>query len=81
MKITSPQTAHRYLKEKFWLYEKHHVKEYWIVHPYEETILVYKLAQDDKYNQAESYAGDDGIRVGIFEDLVIDLDEVFERKK
>jgi len=81
VEITSPHTAHCDLKEKFYLYEKHRVKEYWIVHPYEETVLVYKPGPDHTYSRAESYAGNDEISVGIFRDLTISLDEVFGRRK
>lgn len=79
VEIVSPYTAHRDLKEKFYLYEKHRVKEYWIVHPFEETILVYKMSPDNTYQRPESYAGDDTMTVGLFNDLTIDLKEVFGR--
>jgi len=58
VEITSPYTAHHDLKEKFNLYEKHQVKEYWIVFPHEETVLVYKIGSDKKYGRPESYAGE-----------------------
>ena len=37
IEIISPATAGRDMKEKFYLYEHHKVKEYWIVAPYDRS--------------------------------------------
>lgn len=50
IEILSPQTSSKDLHEKFDVYEEAGVKEYWIVHPQEQTILVYTLASDGKYS-------------------------------
>ncbi len=65
---------------KLHLYEKHKVKEYWIVHPTDRVVTVYKLI-DGKYGRPAIYTSqEDGVsmvRVGIFDELIIDLNEVF----
>jgi len=42
IEILSPSTAYYDLKKKFKLYEKHGVKEYWIVDPEDKSIVVYE---------------------------------------
>lgn len=47
MEILSPSTSKKDLNEKFHLYEKHGVREYWIVDPGNRYIQVFHLKQDD----------------------------------
>lgn len=77
VEIISPYTAGKDLKEKFNLYEKVGVKEYWIVDPSNQTVVVYKLGADEKFGRPEAYTPVDSVKVGIFEDLTIDLREIF----
>ncbi|MDD4346357.1 MAG: Uma2 family endonuclease, partial [Desulfitobacteriaceae bacterium] len=77
VEITSPSTFQKDLKEKFLLYEKVGVLEYWIVYPEENTISVFHLTDEGKYSRPEVYTEQDSIAVGIFEDLTIELPEVF----
>ena len=46
VEILSPATSGYDLKVKYQLYQQHGVKEYWIIHPAEQTLLVYKLGED-----------------------------------
>lgn len=77
VEITSPSTAKNDLTTKFELYERSGVREYWIIHPAECSLLVYKLNEDGSYGAPERYAADDKVPVPLFGDLVIDLAEVF----
>jgi len=79
IEIVSPRNHKRDIDEKFRLYEENKVREYWIVFPYESTVLVYLLDDNGKYQQKGIFADDDKIPVNIFNgDLVVDLTEVFE---
>jgi Uma2 family endonuclease len=78
VEIVSPNTGQKDLKEKFILYEKVKVKEYWIVHPVENTVMVFKLNETGQYGKPEMYGANDQIQVGIFNDLTIDLNLVFQ---
>ncbi|MCK5199222.1 MAG: Uma2 family endonuclease [Spirochaetales bacterium] len=80
IEILSPSTAAKDLKEKFFLYESVGVKEYWIVDPSNETLTVYSLGKDEKYPRGVVYAGEDKVKVGIFEDLEIEMENVFKDK-
>ena len=77
IEILSPATAAKDMKEKFFLYEKHGVKEYWIVEPLDKFIMVYSLQEDAKYGRAVTYTKGDKIESGVLKDLVVDLDLVF----
>jgi Uma2 family endonuclease len=78
IEIVSPSTASIDYIKKLSLYEKNMVKEYWIVHPTDEIVMIYKLNTLDKYERAEIYSKDDEVKVGIFGDLVIRFGEIFK---
>ncbi len=78
IEILSPSTAVKDLREKFFLYEKVGVKEYWIVDPANETLTVYILDKKGKYPRGKVYAGKDKFQVGIFKDLEINMEDIFK---
>ena len=59
--------------KKLNLYADHGVKEYWIVNPIKKNILVYKIVETGKYGTPDIYTEGDSVKVGIFEELIIDL--------
>lgn len=77
VEITSPSTGRKDKVEKFNLYEKHGVKEYWIVEPELKIVSVFTLQENNRYGRPEVYTEEDKIKVSIFEDLVINLKDVF----
>ncbi|MGB9762689.1 MAG: Uma2 family endonuclease, partial [Minisyncoccia bacterium] len=77
VEITSPSTGRKDKIEKFNLYERHGVKEYWIVEPDLKILSVFTLQENNRYGRPEVYTDEDEIKVSIFEDLVIDLKNVF----
>ncbi|HIJ80510.1 MAG TPA: Uma2 family endonuclease [Desulfuromonadales bacterium] len=77
IEILSPSSAAFDLKQKFELYQRHHVKEYWIIHPAEMTVFVYNLSCAGIYESPKRYAQDDKIPVSLLGELVIDLAEAF----
>jgi len=77
VEITSPSTARKDKVEKFNLYEKHGVKEYWIVEPEVKLVTVFLFQENGKYGRPNIYTEEDKIKVSIFDDLVIDLKDVF----
>ena len=80
IEISSPSTAQRDLKEKYSLYERSGVKEYWMVHPIDRTVMIFKLGENNEYGKVERYSAEDSIKVGIFDDLMIDLKAVFKEE-
>jgi Uma2 family endonuclease len=78
MEILSPSTASKDYIAKLNLYEKNRVAEYWIIHPLDKIAMVYRLLNNGNYGRAEVYAEKDSVKVGIFDDFVIDLKEIFK---
>ncbi len=56
------------------LYADAGVREYWIVDPRTEKVLVYYLGQTDF--QMEPYTFQDEIKVNIYEDLLINFSDI-----
>jgi Uma2 family endonuclease len=78
VEITSPATAKKDMKYKLLLYEKHGIPEYWIVHPEEHIVMVYKLDEQKKYGRAEIFSKEDTIELKLKEDVIeINLEAVF----
>ncbi len=75
IEILSPGNPKREMKDKFELYEEAAVREYWLVHPLDESVQIYVL------NEAERYIGlqpaTEVARSAIFPELSVDLAEVF----
>jgi len=78
VEILSPSTLKKDVTEKFTLYEESGVKEYWIVHPEAQTINVYLLQGDGKYDAGTLYEFEGKVPVHVFDDYLIDLDDIFE---
>ncbi|MEA4902178.1 Uma2 family endonuclease [Desulfitobacterium sp.] len=76
IEILSPATMKKDLGDKLRLYERAGVPEYWVVHPYDQTALIFNLNQGI-YGTPTFYKVPDEVRVIVFPDLVIPLPEVF----
>lgn len=78
IEILSPSTGKidRWIKYK--LYEQAGVKEYWIVEPTNSTLEVFTLNQNGYFELKEVFGKEDKVKVGIFDDLLIDLQVVFK---
>jgi len=77
VEVQSPSTGKRDLQEKFYLYEKAGVKEYWVVLP-KDGLTVFLLQENGKYDEGTPYQYVGKVPVSIFNGLEIDLKELFE---
>lgn len=78
IEILSKHTSAKDLSKKFDVYEQSKVKEYWVVDPVGETVLVYVLNAHDKYEGfLKPFIRTDKVPSAVLPDLVIDLAEVF----
>ena len=77
VEILSPGNSHKEVKLKFELYEEAGVKEYWIVYPEEESVAVFLLDENGRYNGAALYAGKDKIHCEAVPGLIVDSKEIF----
>jgi Uma2 family endonuclease len=78
IEILSPDTSTRDKIEKFALYERHGVKEYWIVDPADNTVMVFALVENREYGKPRIYSEKDSITTPILDEIAIDLKQVFE---
>jgi Uma2 family endonuclease len=78
VEIVSPSTVQKDLKEKMALYERAGVKEYWIIHPSDKTVMLFKLGPYRQYGRPEILTKDDPLQVELFEELAVDLKLVFK---
>jgi Uma2 family endonuclease len=79
IEIRSSSTAKKDLDEKYHLYEESGVKEYWVVFPDEKIISVYLLNQEKvEYELLKHFDKGEKVKVNVLEDLVIDLDYIFD---
>lgn len=74
IEIISPSTASHDYVRKLNLYMDAGVREYWIVDPQSEKILVYHLEHAEF--EVDSYTFQDRIKVYIYDDLDIDFTEL-----
>ena len=97
VEILSPSTARKYKIDKKFKYEKYGVKEYWIVNPLDKSVEVYlrkddKLILDDIYMVYPDYewkkltedqkaAAKFEIKVSLYDDFVVKLEDIFARVK
>lgn len=77
IEILSPFTARKDRKEKFFLYERVGVKEYWLVSPEEKLVEVFRLGPGGKYGRPEIYCETDNVQVEVLKEVFIDLNAVF----
>ena len=77
VEILSPSTLKRDITTKYELYQRHGVKEYWLVYPNDRTLLIYKLSDEGRYAAPEVFGEDDAVPVPLLGDLVIDMGKVF----
>jgi Uma2 family endonuclease len=91
IEVLSPRTAYMDYGKKFKYYQQHGVQEYWIVSPEYQTIQQYALmdgkfkhmatylnAPAQEQNMEDPYKFVTAFQSYVFEDLTINLDEVFQ---
>ncbi|MBD0382629.1 Uma2 family endonuclease [Paenibacillus sedimenti] len=76
IEVLSPSTALKDFNEKFNLYQKYGVQEYWIVDPGNQTVHVYSL-QDGVYQVRNLYTEQEKVQSFVFEDLQVPTGRLF----
>ncbi len=54
IEVLSPHATGRDLEIKLRLYERHQVREYWIVDPWQKLVTLHRLGTDGKYRPTEA---------------------------
>jgi Uma2 family endonuclease len=77
VEVQSPSTAKYDLTEKFSLYERAGVKEYWVVYP-NSGITIFTMQENGKYDDGSTYdLGDVITKSSIVSDLNMSISELF----
>lgn len=76
VEILSPGNNKKELQNKYEVYEESGVKEYWIIQPYELTLLIYTL-KDGKYIPSKLFTFGDIVESKCISGFKLDLNEVF----
>lgn len=77
VEILSPGNSTKEMRLKFDLYEEVGVREYWIIDPDHKIAHVFYSDSAGKYKLSKIYVHDEELQSVIFDDLKIDLREVF----
>jgi Uma2 family endonuclease len=77
IEILSPSTGSKDQLQKLNLYERHAVREYWIVDPMTRVTRVYVLGADRRYGRDSVYPAGTAVPVSILPELEIDSGLVF----
>jgi len=80
VEILSPSSLKRDAYEKFSLYERFGVSEYWIINPREKSIVVFILQSDGKYDNGTPYDLNQNLEIpiSIIEGLKIKVSDIFK---
>ncbi|MFC5190568.1 Uma2 family endonuclease [Algoriphagus aquatilis] len=77
VEILSPGNNRKELKVKYEIYEESGVKEYWVIHPSEQTLLIYTLV-DGKYQSSGLYVAGDEVQSSCIDGFSLNLEDIFE---
>ena len=78
VEILSPSNRKRDILEKFYLYQRAGVREYWIADPKVKTITAYVMQENGEYDDGEAYQRGEKIPVHIFNGYMIDANDIFD---
>jgi Uma2 family endonuclease len=73
IEILSPSTASRDSITKMELYERHGVKEYWIVDPINDLVFVRVIGKDVRYGSTKTFKTKDVIEATVLPGLAVKL--------
>lgn len=77
VEILSPGNNKKELRLKYDVYQEEGVKEYWVIHPVEQTLLIYSLI-DGKYRSSGLYVAGDVIESACISGFKLNLEDIFE---
>ncbi len=71
VEILSPETETKDRREKFHLYERVGVPEYWIISPFKQTLLVFTRDEQGRYGAPTIYNRTDQVPVSVLPGLTV----------
>jgi len=77
VEILSPGNNVKDLKFKYEVYLESGVKEYWVIHPEEQTLLVYTL-KEGEYVASRLFIAGDMVHSSVVEGFTLDVEDLFK---
>ncbi|MDC7233701.1 MAG: Uma2 family endonuclease [Spirochaetales bacterium] len=77
VEILSPSTGKKDMDQKFHLYERHGVREYWIVDPGNRFVQIFSLREDGTYDTGELFVAGSSLNSRVLKDLTLSWEELF----
>jgi Uma2 family endonuclease len=77
VEILSPGANKKDLKYKYDVYLESGVREYWVIHPEEQTLLVYTLKEGD-YVASRLFIAGDMVNSAVIEEFTLDVEDLFK---
>ncbi len=77
IEIISPSSASKDVIKKRRIYERHGVREYWIVDLSNRILYVYVLGPEGRYGPPETHGAEETVGVRVVEGLTVDLSRAF----
>lgn len=77
IEVLSPGNSEKEMKQKYNVYEESGVREYWVVYPDYEHVLIFSLDDSGKFVGQHPRINGDILQSFIFPGLAINLSEVF----
>lgn len=77
VEVVSRSSVARDLHEKYNLYEQVGIPEYWVVHPYDRTLVIFLLQRGGSYQPSKPLTKGDIAASHILPGFTINLDELF----
>ena len=81
IEILSPGNSNREMKEKFELYEKNGVLEYWLVDPEHESVTVYSYNDKKKYIGSKPFVKGEVVKSEFLKGFKVEVELVFRTRK
>ena len=79
IEILSPGNSSHEVNTKFALYEEAGVKEYWLINPVEENLVVFILNNEGKFSGIKMFAGGDILYSSAITGFKIKVSEIFSK--
>jgi hypothetical protein len=77
IEILSPSTAKKDLHYKFDLYQRHCVREYWVVDPDARAVHAWTLEEDGRFGKERLFAKGEAVASDALEGFVVNSKELF----
>jgi Uma2 family endonuclease len=77
IEILSPYTSRRDMAEKFTLYERHGVREYWVIDPGNRYVHAYVLGENRKYPKPKLHVGTAAVKSAVCPGFEVKLEDLF----